>query len=142
MMHYLEEWLARKGERPQVSICEKRSVRFKFTRPLGPRGQFAVVYLCGEPAEAFAFTSVAEWPGPGCDYTVAVLDGILDELFAVDLGQVAARVQFTLEKIEWHDVDSSAVAFYHAARGAVREILGSDRFLGNIDYRLPTSGRS
>jgi hypothetical protein len=140
MLHYLEDWLSRKRERPQLSIREKRSALFKFTRALGPRGQFAVVHLRGEPATAFAFTSVAEWPSSKCDYTAAVLDGILDELFAVDLGQVAARVQFTLEKIEWHDVDSSAVAFYHAARGAVREILGRDQYPGNIDFRGLTNG--
>jgi hypothetical protein len=134
MPNYLEDWLARKRERRQLSIHEKRSVRFKFTRNLGPRGQFAVVHLRGEPAQAFAFSSVAEWPSPEDDYTIAVLDGILDELFAADLGHVAAQVQFTLEKIEWHDVDSSAVAFYHAARGAVREILGRDQFPANIDY--------
>ena len=134
-MHYLEDWLARKRERPQLSTREKRSARFKFTRALGPRGQFAVVYLRGEPATEFTFTSVAEWSGPNCDYTIAVLDGILDELFAVDLGHVPARVKFTLERIEWHDVDSCAVAFYRAARGAVREILGRDQYPGNIDYR-------
>jgi hypothetical protein len=140
MLHYLEDWLARKRERPQLSIREKRSARFKFTRALGPRGHYAVVHLCGEPATAFAFSSVAEWPSPKCDYTVAVLDGILDELFAVDLGHVAANAHFTLEKIEWHEVDSCAVAFYHAARGAAREILGLDRYPGNIDYQGLTNG--
>jgi hypothetical protein len=140
MLHHLDDWLSRKRARPQLSIREKRSARFKFTRALGPRSQFAVVYLRGEPAKEFSFASVAEWPGPECDYTLAVLDGILDELFAVDLGHVPARVQFTLEKIEWHDVDSSAAAFYHAARGAVRGILGSDQFPGNIDYRGLTNG--
>lgn len=135
MLNYLEDWLARKRERPQLSIREERFARFKFTRALGPRGQFAVVYLRGEPARAFAFTSVAEWPSPQCDYTVAVLDAILDELFAVDLGHVATHVQFTLERIEWHEVDSCATAFYHAARGAVREILGRGKFHSNLDYR-------
>lgn len=140
MLHHLEEWFSRKRERPQLSITESRTARFKFTRALGPRGQFAVVYIRGDPAAEFSFTSVAEWPGPKCDYTVAVLDGILDELFAMGIGHVPARVQFTLEKIEWHDVDSCGVAFYHAARGAVREILGCDQYPGNIDYGGLTNG--
>jgi hypothetical protein len=140
MMHYLEEWLARKRDCPLLSIREKRSARFKFARPLGPHGQFAVVYLRGEPGGAFAFESIAEWPGPECDYTSAVLDGILDELFATGLGHVLAKVHFTLEKIEWHDVDSCAVAFYYAARGAVREVLGADKYPGNIDYQGLTTG--
>jgi hypothetical protein len=134
MMHYLEEWMARKGGRPQVSIREKRSIRFRFTRPPGPRGQFAVVHLTGEPATGFSFKSIAEWPSPECDWTSAVLDGILDELFATDLGRVAAKVHFTLEQVECHAVDSCAAAFYHAARGAVRDILGRDRYPGNIAY--------
>jgi hypothetical protein len=139
MTHYLEDWLARKRDRSLLSIREKRSARFKYTRALGPRGHFAVVHLRGEPAIEFAFSSVAEWPAPKCDYTIAVLDGILDELFAAELGHVPARVQFTLEKIEWHDVDSCAVAFYHAARGAVREILRRDTSPGNIDDQGLTS---
>src|SRR5262245_30170627 len=139
MLHHLDEWLYRKRVRPQLPIREMRISRFKFTRALGPRGQFAVVYMRGEPASGFSFSSTADWPESRCDYTVAVLDGILDELFATDLGHIPALVKFTLEKIEWHDVDSSAVAFYHAARGAVREILGSDQYPGNIDYRGVTS---
>lgn len=137
-MHYLKDWLARKTDRPLLSIRETRSIRFKYTRALGPRGHFAVVHLRGEPATEFAFSSVAEWPTPEDDYTTAVLDGILDELFAADLGHVAANVRLTLEKIEWHDVDSCAVAFYHAARGAVREIVGRDKYPGNIDHQGPT----
>jgi hypothetical protein len=140
MQDYLKQWLSRKQERPQLSIHEKRSARFKFTRALGPRGQFAVVYLRGEPATEFSFASVAEWPGPKCVCTLTVLDGVLDKLLALNLGPVPARVQFTLEKIECHDVDSSAVAFYHAARGAVRESLGRDQYPGNIDYRELTNG--
>ena len=140
MPHHLDDWLSRKRKRPQLSIRDLRTVRFQFMRPLGPRGEFAVVYMRGEPAAEFSFTSVAEWQGPESDYTLAVLDGILDELLAVDLGPIPARVQFTLEKIEWHDVDSCAVAFYHAARGAVREILGRDEYPGNIDYRGLTNG--
>jgi hypothetical protein len=83
------------------------------------------------------------WPSPEGDYTNAILDGILDELFATEPGPVAGKIHSTLEKIEWHDVDSSAVAFYHAARGAVREILGRDRFPGNIVYKgKPTAEES
>jgi hypothetical protein len=134
MMNYLDHWLARKSSLTQISIRENRSARFRFMRALGPRGQFAVVYLLGEPAEEFGFTSIADWPSSECDYTTAVLDGILDELFATDLGHIPARVKFTLERIEWHDVDSCAVAFYNAARGAVRDILGRDWYSDNIDY--------
>src|SRR5260370_24049558 len=114
-MTYIDAWLTRKRERPQLSIRQKRSSRFKFARSAGPKGQYAVVLLRGEPTDAFAFESLANWPGPGCDYTFAVLDGILDELFATGIGHGVGTVRFTLESIEWHDVDSCATAFYHAA---------------------------
>jgi hypothetical protein len=65
---------------------------------------------------------------------MAILDGILDELFARDLGHIIAKIAFILESIEFHGVDSSATAFYHAARGAVREILGLDRFPTNVEH--------
>ena len=107
-----------KTRRPQLSIREARSARFKFVRALGLRGQFAVVDLRAEPAVAFGFRSVAKWPSPKYDYSVAVLDGMLDELFAADLGHGVAKVEFTLEEIEWHDIDSCAVAFYFAARSS------------------------
>jgi hypothetical protein len=140
MRYYLENWLARKCERPLVSIRETRTSRFKFLRALGARGQYAVVEMRGEPAVEFSFSSVARWPGPEFDYTEAVLEAILDELYAVELGHVPARIRLTLQEIEWHDVDSSPVAFYHAARGAVREILGRDQYPGNIDYRRLADG--
>ena len=134
MTHYLKDWLARKTDRPLLSIRETRLARFEYKRIVGPKQNSAVVHLRGEPAMDFAFSSVAEWPTPKCDYTTDVLDGILDELFAADLGPVAAKVHFTLEKIEWHDVDSCPIAFYYAARGAVRDILGRDKYPGNIAW--------
>lgn len=128
MTQFLDQWLNRKRSRPLLSIREPRTSRYKFTRSLGPRGHFAVVQIRGEPAGDFAFQTRVTWPQSRMDYSTAVLDGILDELFASDLGYVVAKVHFTLEEIEWHDVDSCAVAFYHAARGAVREILGLDTY--------------
>ncbi len=93
-----------------------------------------MVVLRGEPADSFGFVSLAKWPYHGDNYDNAVLDGILDELYATGLGKVVAKVEFTLEAIEWHEVDSSAFAFYHAARGAVKEILGSGQSHDNIAW--------
>jgi hypothetical protein len=65
---------------------------------------------------------------------MAVLDGILDELFTTGLGHIVARIDFVLESIEFHEVDSCAAAFYHASREAVREILGLDQFPSNVKW--------
>jgi hypothetical protein len=137
MRPFLDEWFRRKTNRPLLSIKKSRKSRFKYTRALGARGHFAVVRIHGEPASEFAFESHATWPNPRDDYTHAVLDGILDELYASGLGHIVAKVHFTLEAIEWHDVDSCAIAFYHAARGAAREILGLDSF-NDYNVELPS----
>lgn len=129
---YLDDWLSRKHNRPHLTIREARTSHFKYSQWLGSRSHFAVVYLRGEPAQDFTFRSHADWPEPKCDYTIAVLDGILDELLANDLGGVIAGIHFILESIEWHDVDSCEIAYYRAARGAVRDILGRDRYPTNV----------
>src|SRR5438874_12335239 len=116
---YLDKWITRKRARQFLSIRETRCSRFKYAHQFGPRGHFAVILLRGEPANAFAFESLATWPDPRDDYTTAVLDGILDELFASGVGHVVANVHFVLEAIEFHPVDSCDAAYYLAARGSV-----------------------
>jgi hypothetical protein len=130
-----ENWVRRKRARPLLSVREPRTSEFRYQRILGPRSAFAVVRIHGEPADEFAFESHVTWPCDDC--TVAILDGILDELFANGTGHVVANVRFTLEAVQWDDVDSSINAYYLAARGAVREILGLDRLPYNIDSPLP-----
>jgi hypothetical protein len=55
-----------------------------------------------------------------------VVDGLLDELLATNLGPVITKVRFVLREIGWHDVDSSPNAFYQAARKAVRQVIESN----------------
>jgi hypothetical protein len=140
MIRYLDDWFRRKSTRPLLTIKGARCSRFRHYACLGPRRQFAVVQLRGEPAGDFAFESHAVWPNAWSDCSTAVLDGILDELFASNLGHVVAKIHFNLEAIEWHDVDSCAVAYYHAARGAVREILGLDNY-NEYNVELPSPRR-
>lgn len=141
-MNFLDDWLARKRARWFVSIRERRTSEFRCRKHLGPRSQFAGVRLEGRPADSFTFQSEATWPNSNCDYTLAVLDGILDELFATGIGHIVAKIDFLLESIEFHEVDTCAAAFYLAARGAVREIHGLDRFPTNVDWPtyLPNTG--
>src|SRR6516162_6850616 len=94
---YLDAWLDSKKQLRLLSIREKRRSRFRYYRQTGPKGQFAVVTLSGQPAEDFAFESLANWPCPNDDYSIAVLEGILDELFATDLGYAVAKAHFKLE---------------------------------------------
>jgi len=99
----------------------------------GPRAAFAWVRMRGEPSSAFAYHSEATWPEDPEAYQSAVLDGILDEVLATDIGPLPLGVRFTLLEIRWHNVDSSRNAFYCASRAAARRILGRNSFPDNVD---------
>jgi hypothetical protein len=122
-MTIFDEWLARKVSRPTLTVRKARTVEETFTRILGPRSAFARITLSGEPAACFEFHSEAVWPHEMQEYDAAVVDGLLDELLATDLGPVVTRIRFVLREIGWHDVDSSPNAFYQVARMAARKIV-------------------
>ncbi|HEY7311067.1 MAG TPA: hypothetical protein VH643_17010 [Gemmataceae bacterium] len=128
-MTVFEEWLLRKLSRPLWTIRQARTVEETFTRVYGPRGAFARVTLTGEPAEVFEFRSEVQWPFEPHLYDGAVVDGLLDELIATNLGPTVTKIRFVLREIGWHDVDSSPNAFYQAARMAARKVIE-----GNILY--------
>lgn len=102
---------------------------------MGPRSSFAGLTLQVESGPDFAFDSLVAWPEPhnAEKFLNSVLDGILDELFSQDISFVVTRLRIVLSSIQWHDVDSSQVAFYHAARGAMRQALGFEGSPYNVD---------
>jgi hypothetical protein len=131
-MTVFEEWLGRKLARRACPIREPRTVEETFAKARGPRGDFAAVRMTREPGATFEYLCEAQWPEDPDRYNSAVVDGLLDELLATDLGPVALNVRFTLHAIQWHDVDSSPRAFYFAARAAARRIVGREEFPGNV----------
>lgn len=130
----LDNWVARKLARRAITIKAAKTVEVTYSRPLGPRGEFAKITLYAEPASEFSFSSEAQWPENPEEFDGAVLEGILDETLATDLGPIIRNVAFTLKVIGWHEVDSNSRAFYHAARKAVVEITEKGNFKNNIDY--------
>ena len=134
-----EAWFARKLERRRLSIREAREVAYVHKRALGGRGEYASITMQIEPADDFGFDSVANWPETESaeKYVQSVLDGVLDELLAQDVGFAVTRLRVLVLAVEWHPIDSSQRAFYFAARGAVRRALGLDDWYAyNVD--LPT----
>jgi hypothetical protein len=81
---------------------------------------YGKVVLSAKPAASFSFRSVASWPNES--YENAVLRGILDILLAADFNSVLG-VEFVLEEIDWHEVDSCEFGYYQAARMATEGIL-------------------
>ncbi|HTU89193.1 MAG TPA: hypothetical protein VMF69_03765 [Gemmataceae bacterium] len=128
-MTVFDDWLSRKLSRPAWTIRQERTVEEKFSRICGPHMAFARIILTGEPGESFDFRSVVQWPAEPQRYDAAVVDGLLDELLATNLGPAIMKVRFVLREIGWHEVDSSPNAFYQAARIAVRKVIE-----GNIVY--------
>src|SRR5262245_23054425 len=111
-MNWFEDWYRRKLARPTTTIRGGTSVEAKFVKIYGPRCAYARIVLAAEPSQEFEFRSEVTWPVDPDPFNAAVVDGILDELLASDLGRIASRVRFILRDIGWHDVDSSPLAFY------------------------------
>jgi hypothetical protein len=137
-MTAFEAWFRRKLERRRLTVREAREVRHVYKRPLGPRSCYAGIRLRVEPADEFSFTSHAAWPEgeEGEAYERSLLDGVLDELLARDVGPVVIRIKVTVLAIEFHPVDSSRHAFYEAARGAIRDALRLDDGGSNVDWQV------
>lgn len=90
--------------------------------------------MSGAPADEFSFTSSVEWPERD-NYDDWVLHAALDVLLCSGPERLTG-IALALEEIEWHEVDSCAVAFYWAARKAVQEIVGFDRFGYPTNFEL------
>jgi hypothetical protein len=137
-MKLVDEWLARKLRKRRGTLRTAKTVEEKHVRIIGPKGEYGWLRMTGAPSSDFAYRSNVEWPGGEVAewYETAVLDGILDELLAAGPGMVVLDATFTLEAIKWHPVDSCPVAFYRAARAAIRGILSLHEIPGNaIDAR-------
>jgi hypothetical protein len=91
------------------------AISLQYARHLGPRYAQAGISLRFEGGPAFSFSSIAEWPDEDC--TAAVREGVESALIE-HLGALP-NVRVVLERVEWHEVDSSMNAFKQAARGAV-----------------------
>lgn len=116
----VHEWFDRKLVAGIAPFRGMVTVGHEYERVLGPRSMYAKVSLSICTSEVFAFESRAQWPEE--NYDRWVLDGILDSLFGWDSKPVlGARV--VLEDVGWHPVNSAPIAYYRAAKIAVRSAL-------------------
>jgi hypothetical protein len=87
---------------------------------VGPRSIFARVKLSLCSNDSFVFESRVRWPEE--NYDRWVLDGVLDALFGVD-NKPPLGVRVVLLEAGWDPVNSAPIAYYRAAKIAVRSAL-------------------
>jgi len=117
---------------PQVnyreSISRSNEVRYVHKKQSGGSGQFADVAIRfepGEPGTGFVFKSEIKGGAVPKEYIPGVLKGLEESMDSGSLaGFPVVDVTATLYDGSYHDVDSSALAFQIAARGAFKEAMG------------------
>ena len=60
---------------------------------------------------------------------IGILDVLLSESMHPILGMAV-----TVEEIEWHEVDSSCLAYYEAAKAVAKEIVSTGNFEDQVSY--------
>jgi len=116
---------------PQVnyreSISRSSDVRYVHKKQSGGSGQFADVAIRfepGEPGAGFVFRSDIKGGSVPKEYIPGVLKGLEESMSSGSLaGYPVVDVTAVLVDGSYHEVDSSALAFQIAARGAFREAM-------------------
>eukprot|EP00882_Tetradesmus_deserticola_P000446 GHRQ01000490.1.p1 GENE.GHRQ01000490.1~~GHRQ01000490.1.p1 ORF type:complete len:506 (+),score=256.11 GHRQ01000490.1:130-1518(+) len=116
---------------PQVnyreSISRPNEIRYVHKKQSGGSGQFADVAIKfepGEPGTGFVFRSEIKGGAVPKEYIPGVLKGLEESMSSGALaGFPVVDVTTTLVDGSYHEVDSSALAFQIAARGAFREAM-------------------
>ncbi|KAI8468230.1 MAG: chloroplast elongation factor G [Monoraphidium minutum] len=117
---------------PQVnyreSISRSNEVRFVHKKQSGGSGQFADVAIRfepGEPGTGFVFKSEIKGGAVPKEYIPGVTKGLEECMTSGSLaGFPVVDIAATLVDGSYHEVDSSALAFQIAARGAFRDAMG------------------
>jgi len=126
----LQSWFNRKLHARRLRLCEERLITERYSKIYGPGADFGVVTLAAHAADEFTFSSCAVWPAED-NFEDAVLDGVLDALFCARYDAIVSGVAITLAAIEWCDVDSTRVGYYHAAKTATISIIQRNTMLAD-----------
>ena len=117
---------------PQVnyreSISRNGEIRYVHKKQSGGSGQFADVAIRfepGEPGSGFVFKSEIKGGAVPKEYIPGVTKGLEESMTSGSLaGFPVVDIVATLYDGSYHEVDSSALAFQIAARGAFRDAMG------------------
>jgi hypothetical protein len=124
MNEYLKLWADGLLKRASITLESRITVVGERNQHLGPRCEFAKIQVSVEPASGFEVVDLVpvneELRQLG--YPDWAVFGLLDVLMVAESAPIT-NVRVTLEKAEFHPIDSSAMAFRQAGRDAARRIL-------------------
>ena len=128
MKDYLKLWADGLVKQKSLTWRSKITVTGERNQHLGPRWEFARLQVSVEPAPDFEVVDgiPADEEARQQGYFDWAIFGLLDVLMVAESTPLK-NIRITLEKVEYHAVDSSPVAFRHAGRDAGRKIIESFR---------------
>jgi translation elongation factor EF-G len=123
---YLSLWAGGLPERDSTRLSAPVSVMGEQKKHFGAKSEFARVLLTVHPAPGFkvedAVTERDDLERLGVGWPDATIFGLLDVLMLADSGPLY-KVRVVLEKVWYHEVDSSENASRLAGRDAGRKII-------------------
>ena len=90
------------------------TVRFEYSRSIGPRQVHGAVVIQFSPASAFEFCSAAQWP-TSADYTATIERGVREVLITRN---ALSATSCKLLSVGWEAAASCELGFEAAARAA------------------------
>src|SRR5260370_20083399 len=126
MNDYLSLWAEGLPNQQSRRLPAPITVLGEWIKQLGARGEFAKVELTVHPSESFEVidrvAERSELEKLGVEWPDCAIFGLLDVLMVTKSGPLY-KVCVVLEKVWYHDVDSSWQAFRHAGRDAGRKVI-------------------
>ena len=130
MKDYLRLWAEGWQKRVSMLLAASVSVIGEREKHFGPRSEFAKIQLTIYPSSSFevvdAVAERVELERLGAGWPESAILGLLDVLMVAEPDPLY-KVRVVLEKVWYHDVDSSWNAFRHAGRDAGRKIIQSGK---------------
>jgi hypothetical protein len=124
MRDYLKIWAEELLKRKPIRLKSRILVTGERNQHLGPRFEYAKIQISVEPSATFEV--VDKIPANEELQKLGYLDwtifGLLDILLTAESSPLSA-IRVTLEKADYHAIDSSPTAFMHAGRDAGRKII-------------------
>jgi translation elongation factor EF-G len=128
MKDYLSLWAEGLPNQQSRRLAAPITVLGEWIKQLGARGEFAKVELTVHPSESFEVidrvAERSELEKLGVEWPDCAILGLLDVLMVTKSGPLY-KVCVVLEKVWYHEVDSTYQAFRQAGRAAGRKIVES-----------------
>jgi hypothetical protein len=128
MKDYLSLWAEGLANQQSRRLAAPITVLGEWIKQLGARGEFAKVELTVHPSESFEVidrvAERSELEKLGVEWPDCAVFGLLDVLMVTKSGPLY-KVCVVLEKVWYHEVESTYQAFRHAGRAAGQKIIES-----------------